>query len=128
MDLSLSMLQKWGQPPGSIKAPLAGSANPFDYLVNFARATGNVLPLQWLCHAGDGFPELDDIDPPPDEPTLESSWQRVHCELAELDFIITAAVQDGKIDHAESPRIRAEWEDVKKWMRGFVQGCYATAK
>jgi hypothetical protein len=128
MGLSLSMLQKWGEPPGSTAAPLAGSANPFDYLINFARATGNILPVQWLCHACDGFLAQDDIDLPPDERTLVSSWQSVHCELAELDFVITAAVQDGKIDHAESPRIRAEWEDAKKWMRGFVQSCHATAQ
>ena len=128
MKLSLSMLQKWGEPPGSTAAPLAGSANPFDYLVNFARATGSILSLQWLCHSCDGFVSRDDLDSPPDELTLVSSWQRVHCELAELDFVITAAVQDGKIDHAESPRIRTEWEDAKKWMRGFVQGCRATTK
>lgn len=128
LGLSVSMLQKWGEDPGTTALPNSGAANPFDYVVQFSRATQSVLPMHWLCYTCDGFLAKEDPCRTCDEQTIESNWQRVHCELAELDFVITAAVQDGKIDHAESPRIRAEWEDVKKWMHGFVQGCYATAK
>lgn len=128
VGVSLSLLQKWGEHPGSTTDPKAGAANPLDYIVHFCRATGSAVAAEWICASCGGFIVEHESCAEGHGRDLVSSWQQVHRELAELDCVITTAAQDDRIDKAESESIRAEWEDVKEWMRCFVPMCRSQAK
>lgn len=118
MNLSLSLIYKWAEPPGEIAG--SGSSNPLDRIEQLLRATGDKRIAHWVCARADGF----FIENPPAKSTgaaLVPATNEIVRDFAELLSVITAASADQQVTAAEAKMIRARWEELKSVTEGFVQ-------
>lgn len=114
LNLSISSIQKWQQPPLAHKS---GTANPFDHLEVLARSTGSLEMLRWLCRRMNGNLRVARKLKTDGSPL----WPRVYCELVELEYFISRSLIDCDVTPAEAGKIRDEWDDVRAWMADFLQ-------
>jgi hypothetical protein len=121
LQLSASMLQKWGEIPGRTGEQNSGTANPIDYILKWTVATGSPTAAMWLLeHCGGFFAGTHPKRLTGSTIEYPAAWHRAHLEMAELDATVTRAVYDGTLSHADIAAIRKEWEDVKAWTQCFV--------
>lgn len=118
MNLSLSLIYKWAEPPG--EAAGSGSSNPLDRIEQLLKATGDKRIAHWVCErAGGFFIENPPAAKAPSE-ALVPATNTIVRDFAELLSTITAASADQQVTATEAQAIRARWEELKSATEGFV--------
>ena len=121
LNLSLSLIYKWAEPPDNASG--SGSANPLDRIDALIRSTGDTRIVQWICERAGGFYIKNPKSHWPNPLHLIPATNRVVQEFADLLAVIASAAADNHITPQESIKIRARWEDLKSATEGFVRCC-----
>ena len=120
LNLSLSMVYKWTEPP---LEPNSGAVNPLDRVAALLDCTKDHRIAQWVCQKAGGF---FIANPPPKSPqtkNLMPATNEIVQEFADLLAVVAAAATDNQITPQEAQRIRASWEELKSATEGFVRCC-----
>lgn len=120
LDLSLSLVYKWAEPPVPDGPP---TGNPLERIAALYRATQDERMLQWLCQQAGGFfirnPKVHHAHPD----FLIPATNQIVQEFADLLAVIATAAADNQISAKEAKTIRARWEDLKSVTETFVACC-----
>jgi hypothetical protein len=121
MNLSLSLIYKWAEKPDP--EALSASHNPLDRVDQLMASTRDPRVIHWLCQRAGGFfvrnPRTHHAHPD----FLIPATNGVVQEFADLLAVIASAAADNHIDAAESKKIRARWEELKRDTETFVACC-----
>ena len=121
LNLSLSMIYKWAEPPDSASG--SGASNPLDRIDALLRSTNDPRIVHWICQKAGGFfiknPKIH--NPHPD--FLVPATNEIIQEFADLLAVIASAAADNHINAAEAKTIRARWEELKTVTECFVHCC-----
>lgn len=126
MRVSTSLVYKWCADPGlDSKREASGTRNPLDRILHLVEATGDPLPIIWLCEQVDGH-FIEDPDIPDEE--LDAECIRHTQVLLEkftklLQVISESIANESRIDEEESVDIRASWQELQRQAETFVRGC-----
>jgi hypothetical protein len=120
LNLSLSMVYKWAEPPNH--AAGSGTGNPLDRIEALLTSTGDHRLVQWVCQRAGGFFILNPKNTAHPHFLIPATNQIVQ-EFADLLAVIATAAADSQITPAESKQIRARWEELKTVTEGFVACC-----
>lgn len=121
MNLSLSMIYKWAEPPDA--AAGSGAANPLDRMEALVHATKDPRLVQWLCERAGGFFIKNPKAMWPHPYYVIPATNQIVQEFADLLSVIATAAADHSITKQEAKNIRARWEELKSVTEGFVHGC-----
>ena len=120
LDLSLSLVYKWAEPPSPDGPP---TGNPLERVAALYRSTQDERLLQWLSQQGGGFfirnPKTHLAHPEFLIPATNGIVQ----EFADLLAVIATAAADNHISPKEAKTIRARWEELKSVTETFVACC-----
>lgn len=120
LDLSESLVYKWGQPP---RASGGGRAdNPLQRIEALIHSTGDRRIAQWICQRAGGF-FIGNPGKTPHPHQLIPATNQIVQEFADLLHVIAAATADEKISDKEAKEIRLRWEELKSVTEGFVTAC-----
>jgi hypothetical protein len=121
MNLSLSLIYKWTEPPEP--AVGTGAINPLDRVETLFRTTNDIRLVQWICQRAGGFfvknPKTHNAHPD----FLIPATNEIVQEFADLLAVVASAASDNRITPDESRRIRARWEELKSVTETFVACC-----
>jgi hypothetical protein len=117
MNLSLSLIYKWAEPPDEATGSAASS--PLDRVGQLVRHTGDVRIAQWVCEQADGF-YIRNPHNLPQEPNVMAATNGIVQEFADMLATIAAASADSSISKDEAKTIRRRWEELKSVTEGFV--------
>jgi hypothetical protein len=117
LNLSLSLIYKWAEPP--VDESGSGAGSPLDRVGQLIRATGDARIAQWVCEQSGGFfianPEL-----PGRTGQLIPATNDIVREFADMLATIAQAAADNMITKEEAKSIRRRWEELKSVTEGFV--------
>ena len=120
LDLSLSLVYKWAEPPTPDGPP---TGNPLERVAALYRCSQDERLLQWLCQQAGGFyiknPKTHNAHPD----YLIPATNQIVQEFADLLAVIATAAADNQITGKEAKTIRARWEDLKSVTETFVACC-----
>ena len=121
LNLSLSMIYKWAEPPDDASG--SGASNPLDRIDAIMSSTRDLRIVHWICQKAGGFfirnPKLH--HPHPDY--LIPATNEIIQEFADLLAVVAAAAADNHISQEEAKKIRARWEELKTVTECFVHCC-----
>jgi hypothetical protein len=117
MNLSLSLIYKWAEPPEDDSG--SGASSPLDRVGQLIRITGDARVAQWVCEQADGFYIRNPHNLPPVD-TLRATNDIVQ-EFADMLATIATASADNVISKDEAKTIRRRWEELKSVTEGFVK-------
>jgi hypothetical protein len=117
MDLSLSLVYKWGEPPVDGQA----SGSPLDRVGQIVRISKDPRVAQWVCEQADGFFVRNEPVENSGQPLIPLTTGIVQGFADMLSYIAKASA-DNVITSDEAKLIRRRWEDVKSVTEGFVRG------
>lgn len=120
LELSLSMIYKWAEPPNENGS---GSANPLDRVEALLRCTDDTRIAQWVSERAGGFFVRNPKHHWPHPHQVIPATNQIVQEFADLLAVIATAAIDNSISKAESKSIRARWEELKSVTEGFVRHC-----
>lgn len=125
LDVSLSLVYKWTQPPRTKKNPSAsGARNPLDKLVTIFHLSEDIELIQFLCRIARGYytsnPQL--------EGKVGSSFVTATVsalnDFADLMHMAEKSLtDDGQIDEDEAKKLRKHWDRLKGRLEHFIVGC-----
>jgi Phage regulatory protein CII (CP76) len=118
LDLSVSMVYKWAQPPTAG----SGIANPLDRVEALLQSTGDHRIVQWLCQRAGGF-FIQNPKSLTHPHYLIPATNQIVQEFADLLHVIAKASSDNEVTQTEAKQIRARWEELKSVTEGFVASC-----
>ena len=120
LDLSLSLVYKWAEPPTPDGPP---TGNPLERVAALYRCSKDETILQWLCQQAGGFfirnPKTHLAHPD----FLIPATNEIVQEFADLLAVIATAAADNQISTKEAKTIRARWEELKSVTETFVACC-----
>lgn len=120
LNLSLSLVYKWSEPPTADGPP---TGNPLERVAALYRCTQDEKILQWLCQQGGGFyiknPKIHHSHPD----FLIPATNQIVQEFADLLAVVATAAADNHISPKEAKTIRARWEELKSVTETFVACC-----
>jgi hypothetical protein len=120
LDLSLSLVYKWTEPP-SAEGPPTG--NPLERVAALYRCSGDERILQWLCQQAGGFyiknPRTHHAHPD----YLIPATNQIVQEFADLLAVIATAAADNQVTGKEAKTIRSRWEEMKSVTETCVACC-----
>src|ERR1051325_5059817 len=116
MNLSLSLIYKWAEPPEDESG--SGANSPLDRVGQLIRITHDPRIAQWVCEQADGF----FIRNPHVQPTTDTlrATNNIVQEFADMLATIATASADNVISKDEAKTIRRRWEELKTVTEGFV--------
>jgi hypothetical protein len=116
LGISTSLLYKWREP----SADGSGQPNPLERAAQLMAATGDPRIIEWLCQrAGGRFaPEH-----PEGEPDLGRAANGLVRAFGLLIADVVQAAEDREVDAAESRRLRARWDELRRNAEAFVRTC-----
>jgi hypothetical protein len=117
MNLSLSLIYKWAEPPEDDSG--SGASSPLDRVGQLIRITGDARIAQWVCEQADGF-YIRNPHTLPATDTLRATNDIVQ-EFADMLATIATASADNTISKDESKTIRRRWEELKSVTESFVK-------
>ena len=121
MGIKPPTVYKWAQPatPGD-----SGVINPLDRIKKLLDCTEkDTAIVQWICsEAGGYFTENPQIRIGTPSALLPKASKAMD-KCSKLLGVISQVIEDGKVTHEESVRLRAEWEKTKSIMESFVMSC-----
>lgn len=121
LNLSLSMIYKWAEPPEPGVG--SGAVNPLDRIVALHQSTHDRRIVQWICQQAGGFFILNPKTDKPHPSYLIPATNEIVQEFADLLSVIAMAAADNQITRKEAEGIRARWEELKSVTESFVACC-----
>ena len=118
MNLSLSLIYKWAEPPEDDSG--SGASSPLDRVGQLIRITGDVRIAQWVCEQADGFFIRNPHNLPHSASVIPATNDIVQ-EFADMLATIAQASADNTISKDEAKTIRRRWEELKSVTEGFVK-------
>lgn len=119
LNLSLSLIYKWTEPP----SPDAPNSNPLDRVEQLYKSTEDLRLIHWICQKAGGFfiknPHVHHAHPE----FLIPATNEIVQEFADLLAVIATSAADNHINEAEAKKIRARWEQLKTVTETFVSCC-----
>jgi len=119
LDVSESLLYKWSEPRGKDRS---GATNPLDRVADLLKATGDARIASWVCEKAGGYFVVNPKDSSVGRQLAPAS-SRVFHQFADMLSIVATSVEDNYVSKAEAKAIRAEWEELKSLVEGFVTSC-----
>jgi hypothetical protein len=116
MNLSLSLVYKWAEPP----ADGVPNGNPLDRVGQLVRITKDPRVAQWVCEQGDGFFIRNPQNLPADRKLIPATNDIVQ-EFADMLAYIAQSSADNVITKDEAKTIRRRWEELKAVTESFVR-------
>lgn len=120
LGLSLSLIYKWAQ---AAEEDGSGSRNPLDRVLQLVEITEDHSLIQWLCVRTGGYYVHNRHTENEEGYEVIPATNEIVQQFADLLQVITQAALDQSINEDESERIRAVWEDLKRYTEGFVRCC-----
>ncbi len=117
MNLSLSLIYKWAEPPEDDSG--SGASSPLDRVGHLIRITGDAHVAQWVCEQADGFFIRNPHNLPP--AGVIPATNDIVQEFADMLATIARASADNTITKDEARTIRRRWEELKSVTEGFVK-------
>jgi len=118
MGLSLSMIDKWAEPPEDESG--SGTGSPLDRVGQLIRITGDARVAQWVAEQAGGFYIRNPKNLPAGQQLIPMTNDIVH-EFADMLSTIATSSADNVITKDEAETIRARWEELKSVTEGFVK-------
>lgn len=118
LQLSLSLIYKWAEPPEA--DAVGGANNPLDRVGQLIRSTRDVRIAQWVAEQADGFYIRNPDQLAPNQPLIPMTNGIVQ-EFADMLATIAISSADSVITQDEAKKIRARWEELKSVTEGFVR-------
>ena len=118
MNLSLSLIYKWAEPPEDDSG--SGASSPLDRVGQLIRITQDARIAQWVCEQADGFYIRNPHNLPPTH-TLIPATNDIVQEFADMLATIARASAVNEISKDEAKTIRRRWEELKSVTEGFVR-------
>jgi hypothetical protein len=118
LQLSLSLIYKWAEPPEDDSG--SGASNPLDRVGQLIRSTRDTRIAQWVCEQAGGFYIRNPQNLPPGQPLIPITNDIVK-EFADMLATIAISSSDSVITKEEAKKIRARWEELKNVTEGFVR-------
>lgn len=118
LQLSLSLIYKWAEPPENDTG--SGASSPLERVGQLIRSTGDTRIAQWVCEQARGFYIRNPQNLPPGLPLIPITNDIVK-EFADMLATIAVSSSDSVITKEEAKKIRARWEELKSVTEGFVQ-------
>lgn len=125
LDVSLSLVYKWTQPPRTKKNPGAsGARNPLDKLVTIFHLSEDIELIQFLCRIARGYYTSN----PHLEGKTGSSFVTATVsalnDFADLMHMAEKSLtDDGRIDEDEAKKLRKHWDRLKGRLEHFIVAC-----
>ncbi len=121
LNLSLSMIYKWAEPPEKIEG--SGLTNPLDRMEQLIKSTDDPRLPQWICERAGGFFIHNPKAHWPHPYQVIPATNQIVQEFADMLGVIAEAAGDNSITKTEAKDIRRRWEDLKRVTEGFVRCC-----
>jgi len=118
LQLSLSLIYKWAEPPDDESG--SGTGSPLDRVGQLIRSTGDARLAQWVCEQAGGFYIRNPQNLPSGQPLIPVTNDIVQ-EFADMLATIAISSSDNVITNDEAKKIRARWEELKSVTEGFVR-------
>jgi hypothetical protein len=125
LDVSLSLVYKWTQPPRTKKNPGAsGARNPLDKLVTIYHLSEDLELIQFMCRIARGYYTTN----PPLEGQAGHSFVTATVsalnDFADLMHLAEKSLtDDGVIDEGEAKKLRKNWDRLKGRLEHFIVAC-----
>lgn len=116
MNLSLSLVYKWAEPP----VEGAPSGSPLERVGQLVRISKDARVAQWVCEQADGFFIRNPQNLPTDRKLIPATNDIVQ-EFADMLAYIAQSSSDNVITRDEAKAIRRRWEELKSVTEGFVR-------
>ena len=125
MDVSLSLVYKWTQPPRTKKNPGgSGARNPLDKLITIFHLSEDIELIQFLCRIARGYytanPQLSSVA----GHSFVTATVSALNDFADLMHMAEKSLtNDGVIDEGEAKKLRKNWDRLKGRLEHFIVGC-----
>ncbi|MDB6168367.1 MAG: hypothetical protein JWM88_1231 [Verrucomicrobia bacterium] len=120
MNLSLSLIYKWTEPP--VDDSGSGANNPLDRVGQLIRSTHDPRIAQWVAEQTGGFFIRNPANLAHPGQLIPLTNDIVQ-EFADMLATIASSAADNKITPEEAKKIRARWEELKSVTENFVRAC-----
>ena len=117
LQLSLSLIYKWAEPPEDDSG--SGASSPLDRVGQLIRSTRDAHIAQWVCEQAGGFYIRNPQNLPTGQPLIPITNDIVQ-EFADMLATIAISSADSVITKDEAKKIRRRWEELKHVTEGFV--------
>jgi hypothetical protein len=125
LDVSLSLVYKWTQPPRTKRNPAAsGARNPLDKLVTIFSLSQDLELIHFVCEVARGYYTANPAGPSRTERNFVSATVDALNDFADmLQYAEKSLTNDGHIDEAESAKLRRQWDRLKGRLEQFIVSC-----
>ena len=119
LNLSLSLVYKWTEPP----VEESSGSNPLDRVDQLVKATNDLRMIHWLCQRAGGFFIKNPTTHHAHPDFLIPATNGIVQEFADLLAVIATSAADNMINDSEAKKIRLRWEQLKSVTETFVACC-----
>lgn len=125
LDVSLSLVYKWTQPPRTKKNPAAsGARNPLDKLVTIFHLSEDIELVQFLCRTARGYYTTNPDHQGKAGHSFVTATVTALNDFADLmQMAEKSLTDDGKIDEEEAKKLRKNWDRLKGRLEHFIVSC-----
>ncbi|MCA8946150.1 MAG: hypothetical protein KDB29_07985, partial [Planctomycetes bacterium] len=125
LDVSLSLVYKWTQPPRTKKNPAAsGARNPLDKLVTIFHLSEDIEVIQFLCRIARGYYTSNPMLQGKVGHSFVTATVGALNEFADLMQLAEKSLtDDGRIDESEAKNLRKDWDRLKGRLEHFIVAC-----
>jgi len=118
MELSLSLIYKWAEPPQNDSG--SGASSPLNRVGQLIRFSEDPRIAQWVCEQSGGF-FISNPKAGKTASQLIPITNAIVQEFADMLATIAKAAGDNIISPEEARDIRRRWEELKSVTEGFVR-------
>ncbi|MBX3473030.1 MAG: hypothetical protein KF754_01450 [Planctomycetes bacterium] len=125
LDVSLSLVYKWTQPPRTKRNPTAsGARNPLDKLVTIFSLSQDLEVVHFLCQVARGYYTANPTQAGKPQQNFVSATVSSLNDFADLlQYAEKSLSDDGAIDEAEAGKLRRQWDRLKGRLEQFIVSC-----
>jgi hypothetical protein len=125
LDVSLSLVYKWTQPPRTRRNPNAsGARNPLDKLITIFHLSQDLEMIHFLCRVARGYFTVNPLDAGKQSLSFVTATVNALNDFADLmHHAEKSLADDGEIDDAEAKKLRRMWDKLKGRLEHFVVTC-----
>lgn len=125
LDVSLSLVYKWTQPPRTKRNPTAsGARNPLDKLITIFSLSQDLEIIHFLCQIARGYYTSNPTRGTKPEQNFVSATVSSLNDFADLlQYAEKSLTNDGAIDESEAVKLRRQWDKLKGRLEQFIVSC-----